>query len=180
MAQVAWNKGLKGNEYKKHFKNGMGGQFEKDSVPWNKYKTGYSLSNKGKPGNPASGFKKGHPNYNKGSGKTELNKAIRVMRNYLEWRSSVLERDNYHCQNCGDNESLEVHHIIQFAKIVKEFGITTPEQARNCKALWDIGNGITYCRKCHILIDENIGKSFLSKENKLNNIGGTKKWDKIT
>lgn len=31
-----WNKGLRGEEYKKHFKNGMKGQFIKNNPSWNK------------------------------------------------------------------------------------------------------------------------------------------------
>ena len=36
---ISWNKNLKGEEYKKHFKNGMGGQFKKGNIPWTKGKT---------------------------------------------------------------------------------------------------------------------------------------------
>ncbi len=34
-----------------------------------------------------------------------------------------------------------------------------------CKELWDIGNGISYCRKCHVMNDENIGKSLARARN---------------
>lgn len=34
--RVVWNKGVRGEEFKKHFVNGMGGQFPKGKIPWNK------------------------------------------------------------------------------------------------------------------------------------------------
>jgi len=37
---MVWNKGLKGEEYKKHYSRGMGGQFKKGTDGWNKGKTG--------------------------------------------------------------------------------------------------------------------------------------------
>ena len=83
-----------------------------------------------------------------------LNKRIRILREYLKWRSSVLKRDNYHCQNCGKQEDLEAHHIIPLYKIKIMFGIKKLEDAKSCKELWDIGNGITYCKKCHIKLDK--------------------------
>ena len=80
------------------------------------------------------------------------------MREYLEWRSAVFKRDNYHCQNCSENGYIEAHHIISFKEILKNFNIKNIEQAMKCKELWDVGNGITYCKNCHILLDENLGK----------------------
>lgn len=98
--------------------------------------------------------------------RTKLRERIRVSRKYLEWRSAIFKRDNYHCQNCGKNGRLEAHHIIPYSKIIKEFKIKTIEQAIKCKELWDIGNGITYCKECHILLDENFGGK--SKQKQLN------------
>jgi len=80
-----------------------------------------------------------------------INRRIRMMGKYLEWRSAVFKRDNYHCQNCGENGYIEAHHIIPFSKIIKTFNVKTSEQARKCKELWDVGNGITYCKICHNL-----------------------------
>lgn len=88
-----------------------------------------------------------------------INKRIRMMGKYLEWRSAVFKRDNYHCQNCGAKGYLEAHHIIAVSKIMSEFKIKTIDDARKCKELWDIGNGITYCKKCHLKLDKNIGIS---------------------
>ncbi len=89
--------------------------------------------------------------------KNKLVKRIRMNNKYLEWRSNIFKRDNYHCQHCGEKGYLEAHHIYPFSKIISEFRIINLDQALDCKILWDIGNGITYCRPCHILLDKNIG-----------------------
>jgi hypothetical protein len=169
------------------------GRFVKGIVPWNK---GLKFENPKARGrkNPKSGFQKGHKNFNKGGNKwkiesriklsmsqtgekefngfkREIRKRIMRMREYLEWRSAVFKRDNYHCQNCGEKGYIEAHHIIPFKEIIKKFGIKTIEQAIKCKELWDVGNGITFCRDCHILLDENVGKREKSNR-QLNSTGG--------
>ena len=166
-------------------------QFKKGCIPWNKGKKGYKVKSGNY--NKKSGFQKGHECYNKGGYswsmesrinkslsqtgekefvgfKRELRGRIMMMREYLKWRADIFKRDNYHCQNCGEKGYIEAHHIISFSKLLKIFKITTSEQARKCEALWDIGNGISYCRNCHILLDENIGKRGTSI-NQLNHIG---------
>ena len=173
MAQIAWNKGTKG------ICKPSSTSFKKGSTPWNKGKSGYS--NKKGNYNKKSGFQKGHENFhmegNNWSMESRINKSLEqtgekefngfksilrnrvmMMREYLKWRADVFKRDNYHCQNCGEKGYLEAHHIIQFSKIIKEFNIKTVDEARNCEELWDIGNGITYCKECHILLDKNRGK----------------------
>lgn len=95
--------------------------------------------------------------------KASLNKRIRVNSKYLKWRADVFKRDNYHCQHCGEKGYLEAHHIIPYSKIVFEFKIRTLKQAMNCKLFWDVGNGISYCRKCHIKLDKNIGRKIYAR-----------------
>lgn len=51
------------------------------------------------------------------------------------WRKSVLERDNYTCQCCGDQDELVAHHIECFA--------------RNEALRFEVYNGITLCKSCH-------------------------------
>lgn len=161
-------------------------EFKKGTIPWNKGKGGYSTSRKGKPRNPNSGFQEGHKNYNKKGYNWKMKSRIklslaqtkekeftgfkreirgRIMRmgKYLEWRSAVFKRDNYHCQNCPNEGYIEAHHIIPFSEIIKIFKIRTINQAIKCKELWDVGNGITYCRDCHILIDESRGRPINKK-----------------
>ena len=90
--------------------------------------------------------------------KKSLRSRIMIMREYLQWRSDVFKRDNYHCQNCGEKGYLEAYHILAFSVLASKFKINTIDDSRKCKELWDIGNGITYCRECHILLDEYRGK----------------------
>jgi hypothetical protein len=83
-------------------------------------------------------------------GITPLNKMIRESWEYREWVIAVFIRDNYTCQKCKTRGGyLEAHHIKLFSLILKEYNILTLEDAKNCKELWDIDNGITYCVDCH-------------------------------
>lgn len=67
---------------------------------------------------------------------------------YKEWKRSIRERDNYTCQmpECdhtgewGDG-TLHTHHILSWAKY--------PELR------YDVDNGITYCKWCHIKVHKN-------------------------
>lgn len=63
---------------------------------------------------------------------------------YKAWRKDVFERDNYTCQNCGDNKghNLIAHHIIPFKECLEIINGLE----------FDIDNGITFCKKCHKLI----------------------------
>jgi len=68
------------------------------------------------------------------------NRRNRKSKEYLMWRTSVFERDNYTCQRCGDSGCiLQAHHIESFAK--------------HKSKRFDINNGITVCRPCHAAID---------------------------
>lgn len=58
---------------------------------------------------------------------------------YYFWRKSVYLRDNYTCQHCGSKKELQAHHIIPW------------KNTKNRKWLrYDIDNGITLCRSCHL------------------------------
>ena len=96
-------------------------------------------------------FKKGEKHWNWKGGITNLQPQIRNNIKYKKWRLKVYNRDNFICQNCWRKGSgnLEAHHIKPFGKILMENNIKTLKQALNCKELWDLDNGITYCIKCH-------------------------------
>lgn len=68
---------------------------------------------------------------------TPINKQIRKSFEYSIWRKSVFERDNYTCVFCGKRGG-EIHpdHIKQFAY--------HPELR------FEINNGRTLCRACHL------------------------------
>lgn len=67
----------------------------------------------------------------------KTDKDYRKTKQYKEWRLWVFRRDAYTCIHCGKvGGSLEAHHIYPFKKY---------------KSLrYEINNGITLCRKCHL------------------------------
>jgi hypothetical protein len=96
---------------------------------------------------------KGKIPWNKGIGNLSLNQQIRTCLNYLKWRSSVFQRDNWTCQTCGvRGGKLESHHSPKsFAEIINEFNVKTFEQALECSEFWNLDNGVTLCYNCHKL-----------------------------
>jgi formamidopyrimidine-DNA glycosylase len=79
---------------------------------------------------------------------------IRNTTKYLNWRLSILKRDNFTCKIChasikeNKNLRLEVHHPKAFDDICKENNVTTVEQALECE-LWSMNNGSSICYRCH-------------------------------
>ena len=86
--------------------------------------------------------------YNWKGGILNIGQSIRRMWECEKWRDDVKARDQK-CQLCGSVKNLESHHIIPIQMIIEIFQIKNREDARNCKELWDIKNGVTLCRKCH-------------------------------
>lgn len=124
--------------------------FRKGNIPWNKDVKGLHLS-------PKTEFKNGQQskenNVNWKGGITKINRLIRRMKEFKDWRSAIYKRDNYTCQKCFLKKEvsgkLHPHHIYMLYKIIEEENIKTSQEARECKRLWDIKNGITYCKDCH-------------------------------
>lgn len=72
-------------------------------------------------------------------GITPINKAIRCSLEYRTWIFSVMSRDNWTCLKCGKRGGLlNAHHVKPFSKF--------PELRFN------IDNGETLCRPCHVEI----------------------------
>jgi len=115
----------------------------------------FSLEHKRKIGENQRGEK----NHSWKGGITSLKERIRDSYRYVDWRKSIFKRDNYKCKVCDINGKLEVHHIIRMPIILQKHNIKTVEDSEKCDVLWDISNGISLCRKCHI----NIHKKY--KEN---------------
>jgi predicted PP-loop superfamily ATPase len=98
-----------------------------------------------------------NPNYVKLSAPPTplLKLKIRNITKYLNWRLSILKRDNFTCKICHtsvkDNKHLrlEVHHAKAFDDICKENSVSMVEQALACKELWDLNNGFSMCCRCH-------------------------------
>jgi hypothetical protein len=80
---------------------------------------------------------------------------IRKTTKYLNWRLSIIKRDNLTCKICHasvkNNKSLrlEVHHPKAFDEICKENNVSTVEQALGCEELWSMTNGVSICYRCH-------------------------------
>ena len=68
---------------------------------------------------------------------------------YLAWRRAVLERDGYVCQRCGRRckryeRGLAAHHVEPYAS--------------HPGLRYDVGNGVTLCRMCHLMLHGNAPK----------------------
>lgn len=70
---------------------------------------------------------------------------------YREWKSEVLKKDNHTCQVCGISKSrLQAHHLDSWhANPGKRF---------------DIGNGVSLCKKCHVNFHKAYGARNNTKE----------------
>lgn len=72
---------------------------------------------------------------------------------YKEWIRKVFERDDYTCQCCGKRGgNLNAHHLYNFSEYPN--------------LRYDISNGITFCRECHLI---NFPNSFHSIYGERNN-----------
>ncbi len=79
----------------------------------------------------------GEKHWNWKGGISKLAHKIRNSTSYRHWRKSILKRDNYICQRCNKTpKKIHVHHIKKFCDY--------PDERFN------INNGITLCKKCHI------------------------------
>ena len=93
---------------------------------------------------------KGENAYNWKGGITSLHHQIRNCFEYRQWRSDVFTRDDFTCQYCNQTGgNLIAHHIVEFADIIERHEILTLEEALECSELWNINNGITFCKECH-------------------------------
>ena len=102
---------------------------------------------------------KGENNPNWKGGKTKLSQQIRTSAEYSFWRMQVFKRDFFTCQHCGSKNKkgekyiFDADHIYPFSKILDDFNITSIEEAISCDKFWDIDNGRTLCRSCHMKTD---------------------------
>ncbi len=120
---------------------------------------GKYLSGKKRPEHSKLMFGLGNSNYKNPEDRiTPLTFQIRTCLKMLEWRAQIYARDNYTCRYCGIYGTiLNAHHIKKFSDILKECNIKTIEDAYNCYELWNTDNGITYCKKCHDLLNHKDG-----------------------
>ncbi len=104
--------------------------------PENQFKKGFKTPSPfGKDGKNV-----GENHWNWQGGKTKELKRLRGTAQYISWRKSVFERDDYTCLLCGiRGATLNADHILPFAFF--------PELR------FDISNGRTLCEECHRTTD---------------------------
>lgn len=81
-------------------------------------------------------------------GETKISLSIRKMSEMRKWKNEVVWRDKV-CQKCFTDIDLEAHHKKPVKNIIEENKITNRDEARACKELWDLENGVALCIKCH-------------------------------
>jgi 5-methylcytosine-specific restriction endonuclease McrA len=107
-----------------------------------------------------------------------LHPFLRLSLENKNWREQVFERDNYTCRGCSERGGqLEAHHIKAFAVLLQEFfqyySDLSPIENResliklaiNWTPFWNIENGKTLCKPCHIEEHRRLKK--LAKQQKL-------------
>ena len=125
-------------------------QYRKDTAKYCSFKC-KGIDTKGIAFSPETQFKKGQKtpkpfgkdgvgvgenHWNWQGGKTKELKRLRGTAQYISWRKSVFERDDYTCLFCGiRGATLNADHILPFAFF--------PELR------FDISNGRTLCEECH-------------------------------
>jgi len=93
--------------------------------------------------------KYGEENGNWKGGKTKLVESIRKHDKYKAWRLDIFERDKFTCILCQNREDIQADHIKPFSVILLENGISSLENALECRELWNRDNGRTLCKICH-------------------------------
>lgn len=95
---------------------------------------------------------RGEKSYNWKGGRTSLKHAMRTTGSYIGWRTNVFIRDNYTCVWCGDGRggNLEADHIVEVKTIFDKYKLINIHEILACEALWDVDNGRTLCKTCHI------------------------------
>lgn len=87
----------------------------------------------------------------KDKGLTAFNLRVRRCYKYRQWRDEVFRRDDYRCQICDKRgHEIQADHIYPLALMMREKEITTFGAALRCESIWDVGNGRTLCRPCHL------------------------------
>jgi hypothetical protein len=69
---------------------------------------------------------------------------IRQTPEYKIWTKAVIERDGGKDHFTGELcIHPEAHHIVSIAKLISKYDLKTLNDARNCKEMWDVDNGMT-------------------------------------
>jgi hypothetical protein len=86
----------------------------------------------------------GNKNHNWKGGITPLRLIIRSGIKWKIWREGVFQRDSFTCKKCSQyGGKLSAHHIEDFAN--------------NTELRFEVNNGITFCKNCHIEFHKKYG-----------------------
>ena len=152
--QAAWNKGI--SFVRGPSKKPMSQEW-KDKL--SKSLIGRKTWNKGIRGSKSHCWKGGI------AGLTNL---IRCTEEYLIWRSEVFRRDGWTCQTCGfrgHGKDIEAHHIVPLNYFLKKALLVSADiegqivHAKSIPDIFSINNGVTLCKKCHILTHAKTSRS---------------------
>jgi len=100
-------------------------------------------------------FKKGQTagdkNHNWRGGITPATMRIRNSNKMRKWSKSILVRDNYTCQICGEvGGKLHADHIVPFGFILSQLkGENLYSESMDSNVLWKLDIGRALCVKCH-------------------------------
>lgn len=84
-------------------------------------------------------------------GTTKFKARIRGLRKYREWKKEILKRDGYSLKE-AKRRKMQVHHLDKLEDILQRNNIKTITEARQCKELWNINNGVTLRKGDHYII----------------------------
>lgn len=101
------------------------------------------------------------------NGSSLFNQQVRRLQELRNWQNQVKDRDGRKCTKCGSNNNLESHHIVELSVLLVQYNICSIEEARNCKELWNIENGITLCQEHHYQIH---GRNYENKRKEIQNV----------
>lgn len=84
------------------------------------------------------------------NGAKSLQNTIRTSPLNSIWIQNVLKRDDYSCVCCAQRGGvLHVHHVANFSALLEMYEITKLNWREFKCVLFNVDNGITFCKKCH-------------------------------
>lgn len=93
-----------------------------------------------------------------GNWKGGISTAIQIIRgsnSYSNWRNDIFKRDDYTCQSCSRRGcELNAHHISNFSSMFD----------KEDEILYDLDNGVTFCKTCHNEFHLTFGRKNNNKE----------------
>lgn len=100
---------------------------------------------------------------------TTFNQRIRQSDEYAKWRSSVYERDDCICQECGEvgNGNLHAHHLIPLSQLIEEYDRELVPDNFVDPYFYRIDNGVTVCNQCHGELHGNEGLAKVSRNHRI-------------